>query len=122
MPDDAAAYLLLAVDLLVVAVVLTLPLLALLWLIGKPRKVRRTRRVLRRCEACGVAWKGVPGHDLGRTSLRIRRWKRRRSRARKQDTPAWAGRQGWSRCPSCLSTKVRTSSRDGHESRESAAH
>ena len=119
MPDDAAAYLLLAVDLLVVAVVLTLPLLALLWLIGTPRRRRSTERVLRRCEACGVAWKGVPGHTLGRTSLRIRRWTRRRARARRQDTPAWAGRQGWSRCPSCLSTKVRTSSR---ESRGSSAH
>jgi hypothetical protein len=116
-PDDAAAYLLLVVDLLVVALVLTLPVLALLWLVGRPRARREpaptsgTEPVLRRCDACGVGWKGRPGDDARRLTLRLRRWKRRRTRARKKDTPAWARRRGWDRCPSCLSTDVRTSSR-----------
>ena len=66
-------------------------------------------RVLRRCEDCGVLWKGRPSQDAGIATLRLRRWVRRRTRARKTDTPAWARRRGWSRCPSCLSTNVRTS-------------
>ncbi len=137
MPEDFVAYLLLVLPLLVVALVLTLPLLALLWLVGKPRDSRRHRaprshgtrsrpaapevaaradpdgRVLRRCDACGTGWKDVPGHDIARTSLRVRRWARRRARRRGAEAPDWARRQGWSRCPSCLSTRVRTSSRQG---------
>lgn len=114
MPDDAAAYLLLFVDLLVVAVILTLPLLALWWLVGRLRGARpagSTERVLRRCDACGVGWKGAPGEDASVPVLKLRRRTRRRTRANKKDTPAWARRRGWNRCPSCLSTKVRTSSR-----------
>jgi hypothetical protein len=124
-PDDAAAYLLLLLDLLVVALVLTLPVLAVWWLIGRPPEPRRAvtrdgaagthpspgERVLRRCDGCGVGWKGRPGDDASVLVLKVRRWKRRSTRGKKQDTPAWAGRRGWSRCPSCLSTDVRTSSR-----------
>lgn len=137
MPEDFIAYLLLVLPLLVVAFLLAVPLLALLWLLGKLRGPRRhmalrphrTRsqptppevaapvdpdgRVLRRCDACGAGWKDVPGHDLGRTSLRVRRWVRRRARRRGDNVPGWARRQGWSRCPSCLLTQVRTSSRQG---------
>lgn len=124
MSDDVAAYLLLALDLLVVAIVLSLPVLALWWLVGTPRPLPDPppdlldaesvppapgERVLRRCEACGVLFKGRPGEDASVTSLRLRRWVRRRTRARKTDTPTWARRRGWSRCPSCLSTNVRTS-------------
>jgi hypothetical protein len=115
---DATAWLLLAVDLLVVAVVLTLPLLALWWLLGRLRPRRGApalapgERVLRRCEACGVAWKGRPGEDAGALVLRLRRAVRRRTRARKLPTPSWTRRRGWSRCPSCLSTDVRTSRAD----------
>jgi hypothetical protein len=148
---DLAAYLLLAMNLLVVAVVLSLPILLLWALLGRPRPVpgapplpRRSsesatrerprhaagggstvlpgseideyevtaapgERVLRRCDDCGVLWKGLPGKDSSVPVLKLRRWMRRRTRARKTDTPGWAKRQGWSRCPSCLSTKVRTS-------------
>jgi hypothetical protein len=130
MSDDLAAYLLLAMNLLVVAVVLSLPVLALWWLIGRPRPVpgapppplRTTataddhdlppapgERALRRCEDCGVLWKGTPGENASLTTLKLRRWMRRRTRARKTDTPDWAKRRGWNRCPSCLSTNVRTS-------------
>lgn len=123
MPEDAAAYLLLVVDLIVVAVGLSLPVLALWWLVGRARRPRSsghaagsaaspgTERVLRRCDACGVGWKGRPGDDRSTLGLKVRRWKRRRTRAEKRHTPAWARRQGWSRCPSCLSSDVRTSSR-----------
>jgi len=131
-PDDTAAYLLLALDLLVVAAVLTLPLVLLLWVLGPLRRTRTRRpapdrsigpekssmprasdgeRVLRRCEDCNVGWKGLPGRDKSKTGLRVRRWVRRRARARKKHGAAWSRRQGWSRCPSCLSTNVRTSSR-----------
>ncbi|HWG95396.1 MAG TPA: hypothetical protein VNU66_14375 [Mycobacteriales bacterium] len=118
MGEDATAWLLLAVDLLVVAVVLTLPLLALWWLVGRPRPRRGTpslapgERVLRRCESCGVAWKGRPGEDASGPALRLRRAVRRRTRAREAPTRDWARRRGWSRCPSCLSTDVRTSRAD----------
>lgn len=132
MPDDAAAYLLLVLDLLVVAAILTLPLLLLLWVIGRtrrrsavaPQRSARTapprepqaappsgERVLRRCDDCGTGWKAVPGRDSSKTALKVRRWMRRRARARKKHSPGWTKRQGWSRCPSCLSTNVRTSSR-----------
>jgi hypothetical protein len=116
-PDDAAAYLLLAVDLLVVALVLTLPLLGFWWLVGRPRRsaAEPQQRVLRRCDACGVGWKGTPRDDARAVTLKLRRWQRRRTRERKEDTPAWARRRGWSRCPSCLSTQVRTSSRHASE-------
>jgi hypothetical protein len=130
-PEDVAAYLLLAMNLLVVGALLALPVLAVWWLVGRPRPlppppasllaagpstagsgavdVRPGERVLRRCDDCGVLWKGLPAKDFGVTSLKVRRWMRRRTRARKTDTPTWAKRQGWSRCPSCLSKKVRTS-------------
>lgn len=129
MPPDTAAYLLLVLDLLMVAVVLTLPLLLLLWVIGRVRGKPAARtssrhsadnsepqpskgeRVLRRCDDCGTGWKGVPGRDKGKTGLKVRRWLRRRARARKKAGPTWSRRQGWSRCPHCLSTNVRTSSR-----------
>jgi hypothetical protein len=121
--SDVAAYLLLAANLLVVAAVLSLPLMLLWWLAGRRRRVAAApaqtdhgdvptapgERVLRRCDDCGVLWKGRPSRDIGVTGLKVRRWVRRRTRARKTDTPAWAKRQGWSRCPSCLSKKVRTS-------------
>lgn len=118
MPDDAVAYLLLALDLLIVAVVLTLPLLALGWLLGRlrsssSRPAGDSEPVLRRCDACGVGWKGRPGDDASVPVLSLRRRVRRRSRATRRDTPGWARRRGWSRCPSCLSTQVRTSSRAG---------
>jgi hypothetical protein len=134
-PEDLAAYLLLAMNMLVVAIVLSLPVLLLWYLIGRPRPLPAPppallrgrpgrpdgddddepeqhvegERVLRRCEDCGVLWKGVPGDDVSRTTLKLRRWMRRRTRAKKTDTPDWAKRRGWSRCPSCLSTSVRTS-------------
>ena len=137
MSDDLAAYALLGLGLLAVAVVLALPVLAVWWLVGRPRPVPGTpppvttarpgaelepaddaaapttvlpgERVLRRCEACGVLWKGAPGDDVSVAVLRLRRWMRRRTREKKTDTPSWARRRGWSRCPSCLSTDVRTS-------------
>lgn len=115
MPDDAVAYVLLGVDLLVVAAVLTVPLVVAWRLVvrtrGRATRTGRPAAVLRRCDACGVGWKGRPGDDASALVLKARRRKRRRTRAKEQDTPVWARRRGWSRCPSCLSTKVRTSSR-----------
>jgi hypothetical protein len=123
MSEDVAAYLLLAMNLLVVAALLALPVLLVWYVIGRPRPVpggpppppdedgpvAAGERALRRCDDCGVLWKGAPGSDASVTALKLRRWMRRRTRARKSDTPDWAKRRGWSRCPSCLSTNVRTS-------------
>lgn len=112
MPEDVVAYLLLALDLIVVAAILSAPIVLVIWLLGRRADSRRRGDpVLRRCADCQVAWKGAPGHDLSKTGLRMRRRVRRRTRAKEKDTPAWARRQGWSRCPSCLSKRVRTSSR-----------
>lgn len=122
---DTVAYLLLLVDLLVVAAALTAPLLVG-WLVfrrlrGRARMPRAGQepsnreaaaegsRVLRRCEECQALWKAIEGHRVGWASQRLRRWVRRRSRARERPTPGWAARQGWNRCPRCLSTSVRTS-------------
>lgn len=117
MPDDVAAYLLLALNVLVVAVVLSLPILLVWTLVGRPRPVppmpgdpeETGERVLRRCEDCGVVFAGRPGDDASVLALRLRRRTRRRTREAKKDTPAWARRRGYWRCPSCLSTNVRTS-------------
>jgi hypothetical protein len=111
MPEGTAAYLLLGLDVVVVGAVLSAPVLLLWWVVGRTgRSTGGGGRVLRRCNACGAAWKGRPGQDV--RLLRLRRRTRRRSRDRKKDAPAWAARQGWSRCPSCLSRDVRPSSRD----------
>jgi len=123
--NDAIAYALLLVNLLVVAAALTAPLLVV-WLVvlglrgparvpqdGQERAERATaaddRRVLRHCEECQARWKARRGHRIGRTSQWLRRWMRHRSRARARTMPDWAARQGWNRCPRCLSTNVRTS-------------
>ena len=116
MPSDLAAYLLLAMAVLAVGTVLSLPVLLLWFVVGRPRPLPGaeqpvgSERVLRRCDDCGVLWKGRPGQDASRLTMRLRRRVRRRTRERKADTPTWASRRGWSRCPSCLSTNVRTSS------------
>lgn len=116
MPRDTVAYLLLVADVVVVALVALAPLYAVGWLLGRRREAAGATvaaaasndRQLRRCERCGLLWKGIPGHDVGRVSLRLRRWLRRRRRAQKRAAPARAQRQGC-RCPRCLSGKVRES-------------
>jgi hypothetical protein len=87
--------------------------LILLWLPVR-RLVRRDddddEQALRRCDRCGRGWRAVPGREVTVIGLRFRRWVRRRMRARGAEAvPHWAGPFGWSRCPSCLSTQVRTS-------------
>lgn len=112
MPDDVVAYLLLALDVLVVAIVLALPVLALWALVGRRRpRPPAGERVLRRCRSCGVLFRGRPGDDAAVLTLRLRRRVRRRTRDARTDTPAWARRRGYHRCPSCLSTDVRTAGR-----------
>ena len=68
---------------------------------------------LRRCDACGRGWRAQPGREISVIGLRLRRRVRRRLRSRDPDRkPRWAAPQGWSRCPSCLSTRVRMSGED----------
>jgi hypothetical protein len=89
---------------------------ALTWIIDVLRSLaapvlrrREPELVVRRCDRCGRGWKAdprVPGRVVG---LRVRRWVRHRAREKGEPAPNWAGPQGWSRCPSCLSSRVRTS-------------
>lgn len=110
MPDDLVAYLLLVLDVLVVGVALSVPVLLLWAVLARLRPSgSTTERVLRRCEDCGVLFQGRPGDDASTLALTLRRRIRRRTRAAKKHTPAWARRRGYRRCPSCLSTNVRTS-------------
>jgi hypothetical protein len=65
----------------------------------------------RRCDACRSGWLGRPGTDASLLVLRLRRFRRRRARSAGRPVPAWAVKQGWSRCPSCFSSRVRDSRR-----------
>ncbi len=113
-----AAYVLLGVDLLLVALLLTVTgyLAAGLLRLARPNRRGSSARASageltwRRCESCKGRWKARPGSDLSVTGLRLRRAVRRAVRTRQRTVP-WARRQGWSRCPSCLSTRVRDSRR-----------
>ncbi len=113
-----AGYVLLAVDLLLVALLLTV---AGYLAAGLLRLARSNRRGIpacasageltwRRCESCKGRWQAQPGSEVSATGLRLRRAVRRVARTR-QRTVAWARPQGWSRCPRCLSTRVRDSRR-----------
>ncbi len=107
---------LLALDVLLLAYVLTVVVRVL---VRGTRRVRRRERqlVVRRCDGCRLAWQGEPGVDYGRLELLLRRRARRRARAKPTAAPAWAKARGWNRCPSCLSTRVRTSG-DGEQTQE----
>ena len=108
--SDLWGVVLLALDVLLLALVACL--------IGRSafrlaRRLRRRSRVatftVRRCDACRMTWQGEPGVDPGRLELLLRRRERRRARARARPARGWAKARGWDRCPSCLSTRVRTS-------------
>jgi len=109
-------YALLLADLVLVALLLTIGGYLLVALVRAPFRRRPKSagaddgRTWRRCESCKRRWQGTPGQDLGAATLRLRRAVRRRARKR-QRTVEWARAEGWSRCPSCLSTKVRDSRR-----------
>jgi hypothetical protein len=64
----------------------------------------------RRCDTCGSSWWGKPGRDVSVVGLQIRRAVRKYRRGGKRHSWSWTSRQGWSRCPSCLSVDVRDSS------------
>ena len=117
---EAVAYLLLFLDLVVGAAVLWIAIWLVLWLI---RRIRRSRApeladqtaedmanaVKRRCQKCGCGWWAVPGREVSVSGLRLRRFLRRARRRKKRRVGDWAARQGYSRCPSCLSRQVRDS-------------
>ncbi len=113
-----AGYVLLAVDLLLVALLLTVAGYLAVGLLrlatskrrGIPARPSASELTWRRCESCKGRWQAQPGSDLSETGLRLRRAVGRVARKR-QRTVAWARPQGWSRCPSCLSTRVRDSRR-----------
>lgn len=76
------------------------------------RQESKTPPVMRRCEQCRNRWPARPEDNPGVLTLRRRRRVRRRRRARNQPIPDWAKARGWHRCPSCLSSQVRTSRDD----------
>lgn len=106
---DVPAFALLAGALLVTALG---PTAAVLLLVSVIRRALRRRKasepVLRRCDECGRSWKAEPGCDLSLVGLRVRRRVRRRARLAGAAVPGWAKAQGWGRCPSCLSVRVRS--------------
>ena len=63
----------------------------------------------RRAAPAGVAPRRLVAPDLTLVELLAARRARRRARAAPRPGPAWARARGWSRCPSCLSTRLRTS-------------
>lgn len=112
------AVLLLALD------VLLLAYLASVLLHAAGRAVRRWRHrhrvpqvTVRRCDGCRLTWQGEPAADLGRVELLVRRWARQRARGQARPAPGWARTKGWSRCPGCLSSRVRASG-DGERTEE----
>jgi hypothetical protein len=115
---DIAAVVLLALDVLVVAFVVTLLLRVV---VRAVQRYRRRNRVpayaVRRCDACRMSWQAEPGVDHGRVELLLRRRERRRARGAARPAKGWAKARGWNRCPSCLSTRVRTSG-DGSRTEE----
>ncbi len=112
---DVVAYAVLALDVLLLALVLSLLGRAVVRAVRRYRRRGRTPElVVRRCDACRLAWKGEPGVDYGRLELLARRRERRRARAQARPAKEWAKARGWDRCPACLSTRVRTSG-DGRD-------
>jgi hypothetical protein len=111
------AYWLLFLDLLVGVAAAWIVIWCVLWAIKRLRRSVAAvpadgddPHVKRRCDACGSSWWGVPGRDKSTLGLKLRRSVRTSRRASKRRSWAWTARQGWSRCPSCLSTEVRDSS------------
>ena len=119
MGGQSEAYALLAVSVVVVGAGLCLLLLlagGLLRALAVPVRARlqpdraaEQPLVVRRCEACGKAWRTRAQRHLSLPRLLTARTVRHGCTARGWEVPVWARPQGWTRCPSCLSTRVRTS-------------
>lgn len=118
---NVVAGLLLVLDLLLIAVVVVAVVGAVVRLAGRLlRRGRPQELQVRRCDSCRRIWRGDPDHDLGRVELVVRRRARRKARAAERAVPEWARARGWTRCPSCLSSKVRSQG-DPEDSRATAA-
>jgi hypothetical protein len=114
---DAVAYWLLFLDLFVGVAAAWIVIWCVLWAFKTLRGSRGVTpageddpHVKRRCDACGSSWWGIPGYDKTTLGLKMRRQVRTSRRAHKRRSWNWTARQGWNRCPSCLSTEVRNSS------------
>jgi hypothetical protein len=113
---DVGSYGLIFLDLVLGVAVLWVAIWCAVWAI---KRVRRSiapvtadslgRLKKRRCETCGSSWWSTPGRELSQAGLQIRRAVRKYRRGGKRRSWAWTSRQGWSRCPSCLSREVRDS-------------
>jgi hypothetical protein len=117
---QVVAYGLLLLDLVVGAAVLWIAIWLVLWLV---RRVRRAggppaaesgdghapHSVKRRCQDCGLGWWATPDREVSVSGLRLRRILRHYRRRKKRRVGDWAARQGYSRCPSCFSRRVRDS-------------
>lgn len=113
---ELVSYLLPLGAVLVLGIAVATVIAGVLMLAGRLRRGRRdeskTPVVMRRCERCRNRWPARPDDNPGVFTLRRRRRVRRRRRASKQPIPDWAKARGWHRCPSCLSSQVRTSGDD----------
>jgi hypothetical protein len=108
--QEGVALALVGLAVLVVALVPALLVMVARSAVRRMREPRDGKAPLRRCDRCGRGWRARPGHEVSVIGLRVRRWVRRRARERDVAAlPKWAGPAGWSRCPSCLSTRVRMS-------------
>ena len=108
--QNVVAAVLLGLDVLLLALLLVLVVRGVARLVRRlPAGPRGAEPVVRRCDSCRRGWRGQPGVDLTLVELLAARRARRRARAAPRPEPAWAKASGWSRCPSCLSTRVRTS-------------
>ncbi|MDT7537976.1 MAG: hypothetical protein QOI82_1561 [Actinomycetota bacterium] len=115
--SDAAPLLLIAADVVLLGLLLSVAIFAL------GRVVRFLRDdddafeelPVRRCVVCGVGWRA----PASRRSTWVGGWLRRRVRRAAsrmdRDASAWALLPAYNRCPSCLSTRVRLSRLSGPE-------
>ena len=101
-------YVLLALDIIVVAFVLWFALWLVIFGVWWLRRRSQTppAPAERECQRCGRYWSAIPGMELSKTMLRLQRRARRRRRRLKKSKWAWTRRKAWSRCPSCLSSRV----------------
>ena len=77
----------------------------------RPAEVDAAAAEHRRCEECKSHWFAEPGTDQGRIMRALSRRARHAAREAGEATPDWAVKQGWDRCPSCGSRRVRRSRR-----------
>ena len=104
--QDVAELTAFAGGILILAALLSLPVLVTTSALTRLRS-RHGEATFRRCDRCARGWEAVGDRDLTLGGVLVRRSVRRLARSRGRTAPRWSRAQGWSRCPSCLSRRVR---------------